>query len=349
MGAAMRLILVGETNEGSRTRQRLRALRDLGHDVTMVSTTPQGWRYETRPSVWERLCYHLRMPVDSAAANAHLRVAAGKDCDAVLLDNARMIRAGTLRPLVGSCRLLWYSEDDTMNPIHRTRWMESCLPLFDLWVTTKSFNAAADEVPSLGVRRTLFVNNSFCPHDHAPMVLDDDECRKWGADIGFVGTYEAPRARDVMALAQAGMIVRIWGNGWNALAGQHPNLVVEGRPVYGDDYRRVVAATRINLCFLRQGNRDLQTCRSLEIPAMRGFMMHQSSSEMESLFAADREAVYFGDTDELVAKARSWLTDHVGRDRVAAAGRQRAVADGHDHVSRWRTILDELMKTPCAF
>lgn len=349
----MRLILVGEANFGSRTPQRLRALRELGHDVVMVPTTPPDWNYETRPSLAARLLHRLRLPPDPAGANAALaRAVLAGGCDGVILDNARMIRPATLRQVrhwSPKARLIWYSEDDTMNPIHRSRWMEGGMSLFDLWVTTKSFNASASEVPSLGVRRVLFVDNSFCPHDHQSIALGAEERQQWGAPASFVGTYEAARAADLLTLAAAGIQVRVWGNGWQACAGRHPNLRIEGRPVYGEEYRKVVAASQLNLCFLRKGNRDLQTCRSLELPAMGAAMLHEASDEVARLFTPDKEAVYFADTSMLVAAAHRWLKDEQARHQLAQAARRRAVADGHDHASRWKHILAQVMENTCVF
>lgn len=348
----MKIVLVGEANAGSRTPQRLRALRDLGHDVTMVATTPEGWTYETRPSLLARVLYRLRLPMDNAGANSALIEAASRGCDVVILDNARTIRPATLREVrraVPRAKLVWYSEDDSMNPRHRTRWLEAAIPLFDLWVTTKSFNAMPGEVPALGARRVLFTDNCFCPHTHAPIELTEAEGRAWGAPISFVGTFERPRAESLLALSAAGLRVRVWGNGWGVLKGETLLLEVEDRPVYGDDYRRVVAASAINLCFLRKGNRDRQTCRSMEIPAMGGFMLHESSDELANSFRPDLEAAYFASDAELVTASRRWLADDDGRRAVAAAGRMRAHSGNFSHSGRWRVILDAVMGEPCAY
>lgn len=339
----MNIVLVGETNPGSRTPQRLRALTDLGHRVAMVATMPPGWTYETRPGLLDRLCYRLRRPRDGAGANAAL-IEAAVGAEVVILDNARTIRPATLRAvrrLAPRARLVWYSEDDTMNPRHRTRWLEGCIPLFDLWVTTKSFNAEPAEMPALGARRVMVVDNSFCPSAHAPITPD----RRFAATVSFVGTFEAPRADDLLDLAAAGIPVRVWGNGWAALAGRLPLLTIEGCPVYGDDYRRVVCSSAINLCFLRKGNRDRQTCRSLEIPAIGGFMLHEASSEMTRLLAPDREVAYFSPGKNLVEQCNSWLSDDAGRARLAAAAHARVMADDHSHHARWRAILDSALGT----
>jgi len=343
--ASLRIVVVGQTFLGSRTPQRVRALTELGHRVRMVPINCDGATYEDRPSLMARLRYRLRLPADPAEANGRLVTEAGTGFDLAWIEAAPMIRAATLRrvrTLLPAVRLVWYAEDDMMNPVHRSRWLERAMGEFDLWVTTKSFNARPQEVPALGARRVLFVDNSFDRHLHRPMELSEEERRRFGADIAFVGTYERPRAASLLALAEAGLRVRVWGNGWGALAGRHANLTIENRPVYDDDYARVVSASRINLGFLRKGNRDLQTCRTVEIPAIGGFLLHERSGEAERLLSPDHEAAFFSDDAELVAQCRRWLADELGRAAAAAAGRRRMLADGQDHHGRLRQILDRL-------
>jgi glycosyltransferase involved in cell wall biosynthesis len=342
----MKILFVGETNVGSRAPQRVQSLRDLGHEVTVVSASPPGWSYESRPAFVDRLFHAWRLPLDRAGAGRAMASVASSH-QVLVLDNARAIRPGALRAvrrIAPKIRIIWYSEDDMLNPVHRSRWIERSLGLFDLCVTTKSFNARPEELPALGARKVLFVNNTYCPHAHRPIRLDSDEMARWGSAASFVGTFEEPRAESMLQLARAGIPVRIWGNGWAGVRSIHSLMTVENRPAYGDDYRRVVAASAINLCFLRHGNRDRQTCRSVEIPAMGGFMVHEFSDEMTALFASDREAVYFRDAEELVRACRAWLPDEPRRESVAAAGYRRAVEGGFSHGERWRLILDRAME-----
>ena len=343
----MKILFVGETNLGSRTPQRIQSLRDLGHEVAVAGTTPPGWSYETRPGVVDRLFYAMRLPLDRAEAGRAI-INGVKGHDVLILDNARAIRPEVLRTarqIEPRIRMVWYSEDDMLNPIHRSRWIERSLGIFDLCVTTKSFNARPEELPALGVRKVLFVNNAYCPHAHRSIRLAPNDVTRWGSAASFVGTFEAPRAESMLELARAGIPVRIWGNGWNGMRSAHPLMRIENRPAYGDEYRRIVSASLINLCFLRHGNRDRQTCRSVEIPAMGGFMAHEFSDEMAALFASDREAIYFRDAGELVRVCRAWLADKDRRESVAASGHRRVVEGGFSHGERWRFILDQVIGT----
>lgn len=341
------ILLVGQTIKGSRTPQRAKAFSRLGHRVKVVPINREGATYEDRPSLMDRLRYRLRLPADPAGSNAALLdVASSRYYDIVWVEAAPMIRASTLRELrtlLPGVRLVWYSEDDMMNPVHRSRWLERAMPLFDLWVTTKSFNARPEEVPSLGVRRVLFVDNSFDPQLHRPAELSEADRRDLGAEVGFVGTFERPRAASLLALAQAGIGIQVWGNGWGSMSGAHPNLRVECRPVYDGEYAKAITASHVNLGFLRKGNRDLQTCRTVEIPACGGFMLHERSEEAERLFSPDREAAFFGDDGELISQCRRWLADAPGRKAVAAAGLRRAWDGGYDHDTRLAGILASLV------
>jgi spore maturation protein CgeB len=337
----LRVVFAGETMLGSRTPQRVRAFRELGCVVTEVPTNRPGRTFEDPPTLMERIRYRLRRPRDEAGANEALVAAARQGCDLVWLENARVVKPATLeamRRLAPKAPLVWYCEDDMMNPRLGSVWIDRALPLFDLWVTTKSFNARPEEMPARGVRRVLFVDNSYDPAVHRRHSLSPAEQSGFGADVSFVGTYEKPRAESLLRLAEAGITVRVWGNGWGRLSGAHPGLLIEARPVYDEDYARAINATRINLAFLRKANRDLQTCRTVEIPACGGFMLHERSPEAERLFAPDREAAYFGSEEELLAGCQTWLADEPRRRLVAEAGWRRAQA-GHRHVDRLRAVL----------
>lgn len=345
----MRILFVAEAVEGSRSLQRYRALEAMGHAVLFVPTTPLGHSCEARPSLIQRLRYRLRVPADAAGVNDTLLGLDARAFDLAFFDNAKTVRGNTLAALRArnpAMPLVWFAEDDLLNPRHRTLWLAGSIPLYDLMVTTKSFNADPFELPRLGARRVLFVDNAFDPALHRPIAVDADERVRFGADIGFVGTFEAPRAASLLALAEAGLSCRVWGNGWQGLIGRHPGLVVENRPVYGPDYARVLASCRINLCFLRHFNRDRQTTRSIEIPASGAFMVHEHSDEMTRLLRPDTEAVYFADDRELVASCRFWLADDAGRAAIAAAGKARVQALGLEHAGILGRILAAVQEAP---
>jgi spore maturation protein CgeB len=107
----------------------------------------------------------------------------------------------------------------------------------------------------------------------------------------------------------------------------------------GDAYARAINCFDINLAFLRKLNRDLQTTRSVEIPACGAFMLAERTDEHRALFEEGVEAEYFADDDELLAKVRRYLEAPELRHAVATAGRQRCIDSGYSNQDRMRKMF----------
>jgi len=115
---------------------------------------------------------------------------------------------------------------------------------------------------------------------------------------------------------------------------------VEGRAVWGEDYTAALSAFDINLCFLRKENRDLQTTRSLEIPACGGFMLAERTEEHLQLFREDVEAVYFSSREELIDKSVYYSRKPAERMKIASAGLHRCRSSGYSYTDRLSIILN---------
>jgi len=324
----LRIIVVGQTFDESRTVQRAAAMRSLGCSVICVPTVPSGSNYETPPSINQRIRYRIRLPGDPAKANQRILREIENGADILWLDAADMIKPAILRQakkINKNLVLIWYGEDDMMNLRLRTRQIDGALRLFDLWVTTKSFNAEPEELASLGARNVIFVNNSCEPTLHRQAQINEEDQIRFGSKISFIGSFEGPRANSLLSLAKIGLNVRVWGNGWADWVGRHPNLTIENRAVYNKNFAKVVAASSINLCFLRKANRDLQTCRSIEVPSCSGFMVHQRNSEITAIYREEKEAVYFSCDDELAKACFLWIDRDQQRALIGKAARRRTM------------------------
>jgi spore maturation protein CgeB len=235
---------------------------------------------------------------------------------------------------------------------NNSSWFIQCLPLYDGFITTKSYGVA--ELSALGCRNVVFVDNAYDPLQHRPALEADGSPVAFETDVGFVGSHERDRAELIEFLARAGIPVTIRGNGWETVANRRiPGLTILP-PVYGDDYARAISATRINLTFLRKMNRDLQTTRTIEIPACGGFMLAEQSNEHDRMFQDGREAVFFERPEELLAKTRYYLRHEAERAAIAAAGRTRCVASDYSYASRLRSAIvalgfgDRIPSSPAA-
>jgi hypothetical protein len=312
--------------------QRARALSDLGHTVVHVpSNIPRLWRLPERlDPVYQlyRVANRIRTAPDFYGTNPRARWAARRrDFDVVWVDKTLSLAPRTLdrlRARLPRAHFVAYSGDDMLNLAHQSpRYLES-IDRYDVHVTTKSYNVP--ELERIGARDVMFVDNAFDPATHRPIRLSPEDEARYGADVGFVGWYEEERADWMYRLAEAGISVTVRGPDWRRFQRSHPLLRVLDTYVGDDEYPRVLSATKINLGFLRKMNRDLQTTRSVEIPACRSFMLAERTSEHARMFEEGKEAEFFASFDELLAKCRYYLAHDLERRRVASAGYRRAHA-----------------------
>lgn len=343
----MLIAYCGALWDGSTARLRLEALQRLGHTVLGVDTTHSlgGLR-----AIWVRSARKTGWAIDTAGVNlALLELATRHQLDIVWIDKGLTIQPMTLRKLremIPGVRLVHYCLDDMSGKHNQSRRYLVGIPFYDLHTTTKSYNVA--ELQVVGAKRVLFVNNAYSPILHRPVVMSGEERACLGGPVGFIGAFEAERASAIWFLVTNGIPVRVWGAGWGkgwkewAALHRHPGLKVEERAVFGLDYVKAICSFDINLAFLRKLNRDLQTTRSVEIPACGGFMLAERTDEHRKLFEEGAEAGFFDSRDELLEKCRYYLAHPDARRKVAAAGHQRCLRSDYSYDGQAALVLDAL-------
>ncbi len=310
----LRILFVADLNAYSKGMGRVRALQDLDVPITALSHTATGGAESGFASITmvDRILWKLGVQRDKAGINRRLLDAAKEVGPHIIwIEKGNMIRPSALRALrriAPDALLVSYAEDDMFLAHNRTRAYVKGLSCYDCVFTTKAPNVGPSELPALGARRVIAVDKSYDPHVHFPVGVSEADVERYGADVGFVGTFEAARARSLSYLAENGIAVRVWGNGWEAWAARPPGLIIEDRAVVNTEhdlaYTKSLCATRINLGFLRKLNRDTQTDRTMEIPACGAFMLAERSDDHLRLFEEGREAAFFGSDDELLEKVR---------------------------------------------
>jgi len=65
----------------------------------------------------------------------------------------------------------------------------------------------------------------------------------------------------------------------------------------------------------------------------------ERSQEHQQLFAEGREAEFFSSVEELIDKARFYLSHDRERERIAAAGRERCRVSGYSNEARMAQII----------
>lgn len=337
-GGRRRLLYVGDLAPGTTSRMRCECLRAIGFDVAESATDA------VRPRLLRRyagkVANRLRLPLDHVGANAAILRSAA-EIDILWLDKANTIRPATLhqaRRLNPGLTIIGYSPDDMSQRHCSSRYFRAGLPWYDAFITTKSFGVP--ELAACGCPHVVFSANAYDPATHVP-PSDPLGCPKPIA-VGFIGYYEPARCGSIRRLCEAGIPVTATGPGWPEQRRRLPANATCLPAASGPDYTRRIHDTLINLGFLRKLNRDLQTQRSVEIPACAGFMLAERTSEHQALFAEGVEADYFGSDDELVAQVRHYLDRSLECREIGLRGLERCRRGRYSYQERLVDALGEI-------
>jgi len=340
----LKVLFVGQIHPRgwvSTTWGRMQAVRALGHEVVTVDVCPFA-QWGGRPAaVFQRLkwgppIWRLNREVVARARESRP--------DAVWIDKGEWITGRTLRELAaqGHPIRIHYTPDPALT-FHQSRHFRSSLRFYDLVVTTKAYEL--DLYRELGARNVLFQHPSFEAAVHRPEEATEEERERYRCDVVFVGTYAPGRERYLLPLAEAGIDLAIWGNGWHrgfrrrGLRDLRLQKHLRGQGLGGRDYALALGCACIGLGLLSPLVPDRSTTRSLEIPACSTLLLAERTEEHQALFEEGREAEFFASEEELVEKARYYLGHDEERRRLAAAGRARCLESGYSSTDRVREIL----------
>jgi spore maturation protein CgeB len=338
----LRILYVGPLTPGSTCLQRMQALQGLGHSITSFNTAPNWVMEHKRPPLNYRVINKIIGPPDLTRVNKRVTHLIRQDnFDLLWMDKGLDIKPGTLRKikeLSPQTTIVGYSPDDMGSKHNQSKNFLACLPYYDWYCTTKTYNVK--ELKDLGCPRVMFTGNAYDPATHRPMDLSAAERERFGGPVGFIGRLESHRAQSIYSLADHGIRVGVWGDGWQGNCPvRHANLIIKGPSIYGDDYARAICSFDICLGFLTKANRDLQTTRSVEVPACGVFMLAERTDEHRGLFEEGKEAEFFETDAELLEKVRFYLAHEIERKRIARAGRERCLKSGYSYHERLKEIF----------
>jgi spore maturation protein CgeB len=337
------LLIVGDFSKGNSANFIYEAFKKRVNKIYKSNndSTKQMW---SKKSLFYRIMHRLRLPNDDKRDNKLIKkYVDSKKVNTILIIKGNHIKPSTLSYVKDNrINLLSWSDDDMFNVKNRSVYYDNGLKYYDLVVTQKSYNCNPDELPLLGAKRVFFRNKAYAKSMHTPYK----NCKKsrYQYEVLFIGSYENQRAESLIYLARNGVSVDVYGPHWNKFKENHNKLIIHNKLLVAEDYVQAISCSKISLCFLRKVNRDLQTSRTMEIPASGGFMLAERTSEHLSLFKEGIEAVYFDSNQELLSKVKYYLGNNVEREKISIAGRDRCKNDTYSYDDRALEILTELAK-----
>lgn len=341
------ILYVGENYFGSTSLQRLNTLKRIGNNVDNVDFT-KYFHKNSLKGIYARVLNKFSYGIDLTFCNDRIfKKINSKKYDILWIDKGLTIKPDLIEYAKKKNRVkhvLGCYVDDMYQKFNQTKqWIQS-IPLYDLLITTKSFNV--DEMLIMGAKRVEFINNGYDPTVHRPKKVSKQDKKKFGSDIGFVGSWEQERLLSMLTLADSGLQVKWWGGEFSGkkFFSNSRNLIYQNTTLWGDEYSTAINAFKISLCFLRKINRDLQTTRTMEIPACGGFMLAERTKEHLELFEEAKEAEYFSNNEELIDKTKFYLLNPSIRKKIAKAGRERCQKSNYSYDSIMLNIISKLDK-----
>jgi len=326
------------------TKQRLLALGDLEIDVDVIYSSLLNENISIATKIVRAALRRIGLHPERNKENKQIKDKISiKNYDILFIEKGLTIRASTLKrvkSLQPNIKIVSYFLDDISLKHNFTYYYRKSLHIYDCHFTMNKWNV--DELIAKGVKNVYHFYNSYSTHVHHPVEVNSKEREYFGCDVGFVGTFEDYRVKCIRHLAENGIKVKIWGWGANVqTTGMvHPNIVLNNVHVFDDDYAKVICATKINLCFLRKINRDTQTTRTFEIPAMGGFMLAERTDDHVILFEEDKEAAFFSSKEELLVKVKYYLKNESERRAISFNGLNRCHSSKYSYQEQMKLILN---------
>ncbi len=349
----IKILIVGSWISAVYEEPLLQAMQQLGHQVSSFKWGPYfkfiplSNQYDVKNSVWQSLYYRIQNkyiwgPVIKKINDELIRKCNEEKPEVLFLYRATHIWPTTIAKIKNQkCKIFIYNNDDPFNsklPSYIYRFFKKSLSLAD-WIFSYREKNITD-YQKLGYSNCSLLLSNYIKTQNYPI---DNMSKDY--DVIFIGHFENDgRDEKILTLAkQANLKVGLWGLDWEAssLFEQIRECVEnEIKPLYGEDYNQTINRSKIALVFLSKINNDGYTRRCFEIPATKTFMLCERQQEVQALFHEGIEADYFTTSEELLNKILYYIDNEDKRKKVAEAGYERLIQDGHEIQDRAKQIIE---------
>lgn len=334
----MKILFIGDLNEYSRSFQRFKVLKELGHDVEGISIAPIGCvpGISKKPTLFERVINRFAWFLDPMKINKMILDAIKtQKFQVIWFEKCLVVHPETLLKIKNTTKskLIFFSTDNMAKKHSSSFYFRKSIECYDTIFTITGHSKK--HFYDLGANNVVWVDRSYDKNYIFPRI---ENCT-YIYDVVFIGSYEKERYELLKYLASRGIQINIWGNNWPK--SNSKNLIIYGKPIYHKEFIATMHKSKIVLNFLRKINDDITTGRTFEIPASNSFMLAERTQEHCKLFQEGKEAEFF-DVDnpsELLEKVRFYLQNEKEREIVSKAGYDRCLQSGYSHHDRFKEIF----------
>lgn len=336
------ILYIGSLDQRSNSFRRFASLLELCPLSDAIDTDPYILN-----KLFIKVQYHFNFGPGIYLLNKKVREKISqKRYDIIYVDNKPYLTSKTLlkiKSVLPEAKIADVLTDDPFGQYTRS-WslLKKTASYYDVFFVQRKVNI--EELKNRGVKHVEICYRSYDPEFNKPVILNEEDKKRFKTEVGFVGSFEDVRASYIAYLIQNGIPVSVTGAGWKGA--QYWEIIkpyFRAPFVYGADFIKTICGMDIALHFLRHANRDEQDSRTFEIPSSGAFMLAEKSSVHLSLFEDKKEAVFFNSKEELLQKVKYYLIHPEERIRIANAGLMRCLNSGYSHKERLKKVLETIV------
>ena len=229
-----------------------------------------------------------------------------------------------------------YLTDDPWNPAHRAKWFLQALPFYDAVFSVRRANLL--DLKQVDCKKVKYLPFGYAPELFYREPPPSQQRDQFTSDVVFVGAADRERFPYIKALIHSGFKIGLYGSFWERFP--ETRSLTRGQADLRT-LRFAISSTKVALCLVRRANRDGNSMRTFEIPAIGACMLTEDTQEHREIFGEEGKAVvYFKSVNEMLKKAKLLLNNEEKRSRLAVKAHDLIVNGGHTYQNRLSAMLD---------
>lgn len=214
--------------------------------------------------------------------------------------------------------IIW-CEDNMLVKQNKSHFFLKILKFSDIYYTFFRNRKVNEKVKKLSKKTCLSL-----PFIELEKINKLDEINNEKTKVLFIGKMDSKRLKYCKYLAENNICVNVYGSGWNNYVNVSHNLIINNRPVFGNEYKNIISNS-ICLNFMRDFTQDFFNLKTIEIPAYGGFLLSESTKYQKKILREKIEADYFQNEKDLLEKVIYWKKNINKLNEVKKNGYQRVL------------------------
>lgn len=332
-----RFLYIGQYSAGTTSKHRGEALKNIfkDFDFQIIDTNVPFYKVS---KFWRTLAFRFKTGKVIWDTNTYILQNLAGTYDVIWVDKAVYITPKTTAQLRRLGAKLIHYTPDTAFTENQSRHFYNSLPLYDVAITTKSFEMQA-YLKYIQPQQLLYSTQGYDTTLHYPRYAFSEK----QAHVLFVGLYEPARAKVLHHLLVANIPIVLAGKKWTNFVKQHQNyeLTFLGEGLFGEAYVEAISKAQMALGLVWKRFPELHTTRTFEIPACGTALITEYNQEIAQ-FYNDDEVIFFKDIDTLVSKIKFYLDNPDALQHITENGLKKVRTGGYDYQEQLASICKKM-------